>query len=105
MQAGVFFFVGGNGILNSNQHMQQWKEEAILCEIHMHNFESHCQQDFLVYRTRPVSVHLTMACAGCSFDTFPILKMMFSCIHFPIWPYPPEIMREKEDLISVNCMG
>ena len=49
MQAGVFcFFGGGSGILNSNQHVWQWKEEA-MCEIHMHDFKSHFQQDFLAY--------------------------------------------------------
>ena len=42
MQARVFcFFAGGSSILNSNQHMWQWKEEAVLCEIHMRDFKSH----------------------------------------------------------------
>ena len=61
----------------------------------MHNFKSHFQQDFLAYCTRPVSVHLAMASVGCSFDSFSIfllslkqqqniMKIMFSCIHFPI---------------------
>ena len=32
MHARVFcFFAGGGGILNSNQHVRQWKEEAMLC--------------------------------------------------------------------------
>ena len=69
MQAGVFhFFTGDSSILNSNQHVQQWKEEAMLCEIPMCNFKSHFQQDFLAYRTRPVSVHLAMARVSCSFN-------------------------------------
>ena len=46
---GLLFFAGGSGFLNSNQHMWQWKEEALLCEIHMRNFKSHFQQDFLAY--------------------------------------------------------
>ena len=58
-------------------------------------------QDFLAYHTRPVSVHLAMACVSCSFDSFSIfllslkpqqnlMKNVFSWIHFPIWPYPPQ---------------
>ena len=39
----VVVFAGGSGILNSNQHVWQWKEEAVLCETHMHNFKSHFQ--------------------------------------------------------------
>ena len=112
---GLLFFAGGSGILNSIWHMWQWKEEARLCEIHMHDFKSHFQQYFLAYCTRPVSVHLAMACVSCSFDSFSIfllslkqqqnlVKIMFSCIHFPIWPYPPKIMK-KMYFILVNCMG
>ena len=65
----------------------------------MHNFKSHCQRDFVAYYTRPVSVHLAMASVSCSCNSFSIfllslkqqqnlMKIMFSCIHFPIWPYP-----------------
>ena len=50
MQAGVFcFFAGGSGILNSNWHVWQWKEEAMLSKIHTHDFKSHFWQDFLAY--------------------------------------------------------
>ena len=53
MQAGVFcFFAGGSGISNSNRHVWQWKEEAMLCEIHVRDFESHflrVVRDFLAY--------------------------------------------------------
>ena len=95
-------FTGGSGILNSSQHVWQWKEDAVLCKIHMHDFKSHFQQDFLVYCTRPVSVHLAMVCVGCSFNSFSVfllslkqqqnlMTITFSCIHFPVWPYPPEI--------------
>ena len=97
---GLVFFAGGSGTLNSNWHMWQWKEEAMLCEIHIHDFRSYFLQDFLAYCTRPVSVHLAMACVGCSFDSFSIfllslkqqnlMKIMFSCIRFQIWPYPPK---------------
>ena len=116
MQARVFcFFAGGRGILNSNQHVWQWKEEAMLCEIHMRDFRSHFWWDFLAYCTRPISVHLVMACVGCSFDSFWIsllslkrqqnlMKIMFPGIHFPIWPYPHKIMIFKI-FILVNCMG
>ena len=100
---GLLFFAGGSGILNSNQHVWQWREEAMLCEIHTRNFKSHFWWDFLAYCTRPVSVHLAMACVGCSFDRFTffllslkqqqnLMKIMFSCIHFPIWPHPTKIM-------------
>ena len=110
-----FFFAGGSSILNSNQHVWQWKVEAVLCKIHMHDFKSHFRQDFLVYCTRPVSVHLVMACVGCSFNSFSIfllslkqqqnlMKIIFSCIRFPIWLNPPEIMK-KLYFILVNCMG
>ena len=71
MQTGVFcFFAGGSDILNFNWHVWQWKEEAMLCEIHMHDFKSRIWQDFVAYNTRPVSVHLAMAWVGCSFNSF-----------------------------------
>ena len=81
----------------------------------MHNFKSHFWWDFLAYCTRPASVHLVMAFIGCSFDSFSIfllslkqqqnlMKIKFSCIHFPVWPYPPQIMK-KLYFILVNCMG
>ena len=75
----------------------------------MHNFKSRFWWDFLAYCTRPASVHLVMAFIGCSFDSFSIfllslkqqqnlMKIVFSCIHFPAWPYPPppppEIMKK-----------
>ena len=37
---GLCLFAGGSGILNSNWHVWQWKEEA-MCEIPMCNFKSH----------------------------------------------------------------
>ena len=111
MQARVFFGVffsssGGSSILISNQHMWQWKEETMLCKVHMSDFKSHFQQDFLAYCARPVSVHLVLACVSCSFDSFSIflfslkqqqnlMKIMFSCIHFPIWPYHPKTKTNK----------
>ena len=52
MQAGVFcFFAGGSGILNSNRHVWQCKEEAMLCEIGTHNFKFHFRQDFIAYKS------------------------------------------------------
>ena len=106
MQAGVFcFFAGGSSILNSNQNMQQWKEEAMLCaiEIHIRDFKSHFWQDFLAYCTRQVGVRLAMVCVGSSFKSFSIfslslkhqqnhMKIRFFGIRFPVWPYPPKIM-------------
>ena len=73
------------------------------CAEDMHDFRSHFWWDFLAYCTRPVSVHLAMACVGCSFDSFSVfllslkqqqnlIKMMFSCIHFPVCPYLSKIM-------------
>ena len=97
--------------------MWQWKEEAMLCEIHMRDFKSHFWWYFLAYCTRPVSVHLAMACVCCSFTSFStfllsvtvkqqqnLMKIMFSCIHLPVWPYPPKIMK-KMYFILVNCIG
>ena len=71
--------------------------------------------DFLAYCTRPVRVHLAMACVSCSFDSFLVfllslkqqqnlMKIMFSCICFPVWPHPPKIMIYFY-FILVNCMG
>ena len=81
----------------------------------MHNFKSHFQWDFLAYCTRPVSLHLAMVCVGCSFDSFLNLFAQFktatkshenhvSCINFPIWPYPPQIM-DFFFFVLVNCIG
>ena len=100
---GLVFFAGGSSILNSYWHVWQWKEEAMLCEIHTHDFKSHFRQDFLAYCTRPVSVRLAMMCVSCSFDSFSIfllslkqqqnlMKIMFPCIHVPIWPHPPKVL-------------
>ena len=82
----------------------------------MHNFKSHFWWDFLAYCTRPASVHLLMAFIGCSFDSFSIfllslkqqqnlMKIMFSCIHFSIWPPPPPPPMKKLYFILANCMG
>ena len=117
MQARVFcFFADGSSILNSIRHMWQWKEEALLCWICMHNFKSHFQWDFLAYCTRQVSVHLAMACVSCLFNSFSVfllslkqlqnlMKIMFSCIHFLVWPYPPQKIMKKMCFILVNWMG
>ena len=117
---GLLFFAGGSGILNSNQHMWQWKEEA-MSKIHMCEFKSHFRQDFLAYCTRPVtnSKHwFTTSFLGgrcrasqCTFGdgvcwllvwqflifSFNLkqqnlMKTMFSSIHFPIWTHLPKIM-------------
>ena len=118
MQDGVFCsFTGSSGILNSNCHVRQRKEGAMSCKIHMHDFKSHFWQDFLASCMRPVSMHLVMACVSCSWDSFSIfllslkqqqnrLIIMFSCIHFTIWPYPPQNNeRKKVYFVLVNCMG
>ena len=99
------FFAGNSSILNSIRHVWQWKEEALLRQICMHNFKSHFQSDFLAYCTRPVSVHLAIACVSCLFNSFSVflfslkqqqnlMKIMFSCTHFPVWPYPQKIMKK-----------
>ena len=54
---GLLFFAGGGGILNSSWHVWRWKQEAMLCEIHMCDFKSHFQQDFFSL------VHLASQCA------------------------------------------
>ena len=80
------------------------------------HFKSHFQWDFLAYCTRPVSVRLVMTCVGCSFNSFSVfllslkqqqnlMKIMFSCIHFPIWPYLPKIMREKNVFYTGKLYG
>ena len=62
-----------------------------------------------------VSVHLAMVCVSCLFSSFSVfllrlkqqqnlMKMMFACIHFPVWPYHPQIMK-KLYFILVNCRG
>ena len=64
------------------------------------DFKSHLRRDFLADCIRPVSVHLAMASVGCSFESFSVfllslkqqenrMKIMFSYVHYPIWPYPP----------------
>ena len=111
---GLLFFAGGNSILNSNS-MCGSRRKKQCCAKYTHDFKSHFQQDFSAYCTKPVSVHLAMPCIGCSFDSFSVfllslkqqqnlVKIMFSCIHFPIWPYPPKIMIFL-NFIQVNCAG
>ena len=87
--------------------------------IHMHDFKSHFQQDFLAYCTRPISVHLVMASVGCLFNSFSIfllslkqqqnlMKIMFWLYPFSnmaISPPPPPPNNEKLYFILVNCMG
>ena len=113
---GLLFLAGGSSILNSKCHVWPWKERAMLCEIHMRDFKSHFWQDFLAYHTRPVSVYLAMACVSCLFDSFSVfllslkqrqntMKIMFSCIHFLVWPYPPKIFFYFFIFLPVNCMG
>ena len=62
-----------------------------------------------------------MASVSCSFNSFSVfllslkqqqnlMKIMFSCIHFPTWPYPPphppkNNNNEKLYFILVNYMG
>ena len=77
----------------------------------MGNFKSHFWWDFLAYCTRPASVNFVMEFIGV-FSVFllslkqqqNLTKIMFSCIHFPVWPYPPKIMKILY-FILVNCMG
>ena len=49
------FFAGGRGILNSNWHVWQNTHARLHISLLMR---------FLIYCTRPVSVHLAMACVG-----------------------------------------
>ena len=99
MQAGVFcFFTGSSGILISTGMCGSGRKKQCCAKYaYMCNFKSHFQQDFLAYCTGPVRVHLAMAYVGCSFDSFSVFLLslkqqqnVFSCIHFPIWPYPPQ---------------
>ena len=77
-----FFFAFGSGILNSDQHVWQQKEEAMLCELHMHDFKPHFWWDFFAYCTRPVSVHLAMVCFGCLFNSFYFILFSFKTTIF-----------------------
>ena len=101
--------------LNSNWQVQQWEEKAVMCKIHMRNLKSHFRRDFLAYCTRPVSVHFAVVCVSCSFNNLSVfllcftqqqnlMELLFSCIHFPIWPYPPQIIILFY-FIQLNCMG
>ena len=66
---GLLFFCWWQQHFEFQRHVWQWKEEAMLRLIHMHDFNSHFQQDFLAYFIRPVSVHLAMVSVGCSFNS------------------------------------
>ena len=107
-----FFFTCGSGILNSNQRVWQWKEVALVWEIHMHDFKSHFQQDFLAYCTWPVSVHLAMTCVIQQFfNLFAQFKTTTKSHENYVFLYPfsnmaisPQIMIFKI-FIQVNCMG
>ena len=116
MQATVFcFFAGGSGILNSNWHVWQWKKEAMLCEIHTQDFKAHFWRDFLIYCTRPDSVHLAMACVSCSFDS--LKKNLFAQFKtttkshenyvflYSFSKYLKNKTKQKLYFIPVNCMG
>ena len=116
MQTRVFcFFTGGSGVFNSYWHVWQWKEEAMLCKIHMHDFKSHFQWDFLAYCTKPVSVRLAMACVSCLFDSFSIFLLKFKTTshenHVFLYPFsdmaisPQNNEKKKLYFILVNCMG
>ena len=101
---GLLFFRWWQRHLEFQRNVWQWKEEAVLCKIHMRDFRSHFW--WLAYCVRPVRVHLVMAFVGCSFNGFSIfllslkqqqnlMKIMFYCIHFPILPYPPQMIKKK----------
>ena len=94
---GLLFFAGGSGFLNSNQHVWQWKEEAVLSAV-----RNSLAQLQISLPTRFLS--LLHKCAfgdGVSaarltvFQSFCSVKkkkkshefFLFSCIHFPIWIY------------------
>ena len=123
----LYFPYAGWGLLFSIWYQQHFEFQSacvavegrsnVVLTMCMHNFKSHFWWDFLAYCTRPASVHLVMTFISCSFDSFSIflfslkqqqnlMKIMFSCIHFPVRPYPPQIM-EKQQLyfILVNGMG
>ena len=81
----------------------------------MHNFKSHFWWDFLAYCTRPARVNLVMAFIGCLFDSFSVfllnlkqqqnlMKIIFSCIHFPVWPYPPKTMKKLYGLTGMKAV-
>ena len=82
------FFAGGSGILNSNWHAWQWKEEAMVCEIHMHNFKSHFRQDFLACDTSPVSVHLAMLLIQQFYNRFAHFKITTKSHENYVFLYP-----------------
>ena len=118
-QAGwcLSFFAGGSGILNSNWHMWPWKGEAMVCEIHMRDFKSHFQQDFLAYCIRPVSEHVAMACVSSMlvqwfFSLFAQFKTTTKSHENYVFLYPfsnmaisPQNNERKKYFILVNCVG
>ena len=96
----VVFFAGGSSILNSNQQC---------CAKYTCTLTSN-----KIYCTRPVSVHFARGGVGCSFNSFSIfllslkqncMKIMFSCIHFPVWPNPPKIMRKTNVFYPGKLFG
>ena len=77
----------------------------MFCEIHMRDFKPHFQQDFLAYCTRPVSVHLAMACVSqlliqqffSLFAQFKTTKSYENYVSVSIFQYghiPPKIMKK-----------
>ena len=111
----LFFYAGGSSILNSNQHVWQWKEEAVLCETHLRNFKPQFWWDFLAYCTRAVSVHLAMVCVGGSFHVFSVFSLSFKTTtkfheyYVFLYPFSNMAITSKKMFflyfILINCMG
>ena len=79
----------------------------------MQDLKSHFQQDFLALCTRLVSVHLVMASAGCSFNSFSIFlfslkqqKLMKTVFLYPFFNMAVSPQNNKKNyFILVNYMG
>ena len=75
---------------------------------------THAQQDLLAYCTRPVSVHLVMACTGCSFNSFCLFAQFKTTKshenHVFLYPFSSMAISPQNNdffiyFILVSCMG
>ena len=94
---GSCFFAGTRGISNSNRHLWQWKEEQCCAKyacttLNLTSDEisqtiaSQCEFGDGVHQLLIFQFLLNLK------QQQNLMKMMFYCIHFPVWPYPPQIM-------------
>ena len=83
----LYFPYAGQGLLLFRWWQQRFEFQLVhvaeegkssMCKIHMCSLKSHFRRDFLAYYTRPVSVHVAVACVGCSFNNFSVFLLCFT---------------------------